>query len=90
MNKENSRESSTSNTGVEKVIGNGTYPSVTSNAVKTIVADLGGTATSAYSHPVNYNKSPNFSSGGLSMHEVQGQTIQPHSTENDKENPEAQ
>lgn len=90
MNKENSRKSSKSKTGVEKVIGNGTYPSVTSNAVKTIVADLGGTATSAYSHPVNYNKPPNFSSGGLSMHEAEVQNIQPHSTENFKENPEVQ
>lgn len=67
--------------GVEEVIGKGTYPSVTSNSTKFVVAELGGTATSAYSHPVNYNKPPIFSSGGLSLHEAQGQVIEPHTAE---------
>lgn len=67
--------------GVEEIIGKGTYPSVTSNATKFVVAELGGTATSAYSHPVNYNKPPIFSSGGLSLHEAQGQVIEPHTAE---------
>ncbi|WP_102692976.1 hypothetical protein [Rummeliibacillus pycnus] len=74
-----------SDTGVEKVIGKGTYPSVTNNAIKSVVADFGGTATSAYSHPVNYNKPPIFSSGGLSIHEAQGQSEVPHSTNHDAE-----
>lgn len=83
MKKEERKESQKNELGVEEVIGKGTYPTVTSNAIKSVVADLGGTATSAYSHPVNYNKPPIFSSGGLSLHEAEGQVIEPHSTENE-------
>ena len=67
--------------GVDEVIGKGTYPPVTSNAIKSVMAELGGTATSAYSHPVNYNKPPIFSSGGISLHEAQGQVVEPHTAE---------
>lgn len=70
--------------GVDEVIGKGTYPTVTSNAIKSVVSELGGTATSAYSHPVNYNKPPMFSSGGLSIHEAQGQVVQPQSSESEE------
>ncbi|HWI49726.1 MAG TPA: hypothetical protein VNU45_16055 [Rummeliibacillus sp.] len=83
MNNDNPKKSTKSETGVEKVIGKSTYPGTTSNAIKSVVADYGGTATSAYSHPVNYNKPPIFSSGGLSIHEAQGQNVEPHSTKNE-------
>lgn len=78
MKKDEQKQSEKTELGVDEVIGKGTYPSVTSNAIKSVVSELGGTATSAYSHPVNYNKPPMFSSGGLSSHEAQGQNIEPH------------
>ncbi|WP_397537200.1 hypothetical protein [Rummeliibacillus pycnus] len=84
MNNDNLKKSTKTETGVEKVIGKGTYPGTTSNAIKSVVADYGGTATSAYSHPVNYNKPPIFSSGGLSIHESQGGKVEPHPSKNEE------
>ncbi len=66
----------------KKVMAENAQPHATNNAIKSIVGDFGGTATSAYSHPVDYNKTPLFSSGGLSIHEAEGQPVVPLSTEN--------
>lgn len=85
MKKDEQTKSEKKGLEIDEVIGKGTYPSVTNNAIKSIVSELGGTATSAYSHPENDNKTPIFSSEGISIHEAQGQVIQPHPAENERQ-----
>ncbi|MGX9133326.1 hypothetical protein ACWV26_02950 [Rummeliibacillus sp. JY-2-4R] len=82
MGKDFSEKDSKRNIDLKKVMEENAQPDATNNAIKTIVGDFGGTQTSAYSHPVDYNKTPLFSSGGLSIHEAEGQPVVPLSTEN--------
>ena len=65
----------------KKVYDQNSQVEATSDAIKTIVGQYGGTITSAYSHPVDYEKPPLFSSGGVSQHQAKGEPDQPQSTD---------